>query len=79
MDDTTDRAQRARETSPFLTTKQTAYYLRLSPATIKKMRADGRGPACRLHSNAWFYHIDDVEAWSKAKEKAHEKDGDHGQ
>ncbi|MBA4760889.1 helix-turn-helix domain-containing protein [Sphingomonas sp.] len=72
-DDTAVRAQKARETCPFLTTKQTAFHLGLAPSTLKGMRAEGRGPVCRLHGRAWYYHIDDIEAWSKARRKG----GDH--
>lgn len=66
MDDTAERARRARETCPFLTAKQTAFHLGLSPSTLKGMRARGEGPICRLHGRAWHYHIDDIEAWSNA-------------
>lgn len=74
MDDTAERARRARETCPFLTAKQTAFHLGLAPGTLKGMRASGRGPVCRLHGRAWFYHIDDIEAWSTS----HSKGGGHG-
>lgn len=73
-DDAAIRAQKARETCPFLTTKQTAFHLGLAPSTLKGMRAEGRGPVCRLHGRAWYYHIDDIETWSKARCKG----GDHG-
>jgi hypothetical protein len=69
MDDTADRAQAARETCPFLTTKQAAFHLGLAPSTLKKMRAVDRGPRCRLHGRTWRYHIDDIDAWSAARAK----------
>ena len=69
MDDTALRAAKARSTCPFLTAKETAFHLRLAPSTLKGMRAEGRGPACRLHGRAWYYHIDDIEAWSNARKK----------
>lgn len=50
MDDTADRAQRARETCPFLTAKQTAFHLGLSPSTMKGMRAEGRPWRRRLRT-----------------------------
>lgn len=74
MDDTADRAQRARETCPFLTSKQAAFHLGLAPSTLKGMRSDGRGPICRRHGGAWRYHIDDIEAWSRARMRG----GRHG-
>lgn len=73
-DDTAVRARRARETCPFLTTKQTAFHLGLAPTSLKGMRAEGRGPVCRMHGKAWYYHIDDIEAWSNAARRG----GDHG-
>jgi excisionase family DNA binding protein len=73
MDDTADRAQAARETCPFLTTKQAAFHLGLAYSTPKKMRASGDGPRCRLHGRTWRYHIDDIDAWSTARAKG----GDH--
>lgn len=74
MDDATERARRARETCPFLTTKQAAFHLGLSPATLKDMRLENRGPVCRSHGRAMRYHIDDLEAWSNARRRG----GDHG-
>ena len=68
-DDTARRAQRARVTCPFHTTKQTAFHLGLAASSLKDMRAEGRGPVCRLHGRAWYYHIDDIEAWSAAAAK----------
>jgi len=62
-----DRAQSARKICPFLTTKQTAFHLGLGVGTLRKMRADGRGPRCRLHGRTWRYHIEDIEAWSSAR------------
>lgn len=67
MDDTADRAQAARETCPFLTTKQAAFHLGLACSTLKAMRHKSVGPRCRLHGRTWRYHIDDIEAWSKAR------------
>ena len=74
MDDTARRAQAARETCPFLTAKQAAFHLGLSPTTLKAMRARGNGPLCRLHGRTWRYHIDDIERWSERRARG----GDHG-
>lgn len=66
MTATAERAAEARTTCPFLTAKQAAYHLGLAASSLKRMRANGRGPRCRLHGRAWYYHIDDLEAWSTA-------------
>ena len=69
MDDAAERAAKARQTCPFLTAKQAAFHLGLAPSSWKGMRAKGRGPRCRLHGRAWYYHIEDIEAWSNAHAK----------
>ncbi|WP_070151933.1 helix-turn-helix transcriptional regulator [Sphingobium phenoxybenzoativorans] len=67
MDDTGRRAQAAREGSPFLTAKQTAYHLGIAYTTLKDLRTRGTGPKCRKHGRTWRYHIDDIEAWSAGR------------
>ncbi|MGY2736596.1 helix-turn-helix transcriptional regulator [Sphingomonas sp. UYP23] len=67
MDDSTDRAQAARDHSPYLTAKQTAYHLGIGYSTLRKLRAAGRAPIGRLHGRTWRYHIDDIDAWSAAR------------
>jgi hypothetical protein len=74
MDDVAARAKTARQICPFLTAKQAAFHLGLAPSTLKGMRAENRGPICRLHGRAWYYHIDDIESWSNARRKG----GHHG-
>jgi len=66
------RAQAARSESPFLTAKQTAYYLGIAPGTLKDLRARDAGPRARLHGGAWRYHIDDIDAWSQARTRGGE-------
>lgn len=63
-DGANDRATKARKGSPFLTSKQAAFYLGLKPHTLVKMRMRGEGPKYRKHGTHVFYHIDDLEAWS---------------
>ena len=63
-DDPGLRATLARKGSPFLTTKQAAFYLGLKPHTLVKMRMRGRGPEYRRHGRHIFYHIDELDAWS---------------
>jgi type IV secretory pathway VirB9-like protein len=73
MDDTARRAQTARRTCPYLTTKQAAYHLNLAISTLRDMRRRNCGPRCRRHGATWRYHIDDLDAWSLA----HARGGDH--
>ena len=73
MDDTAQdtalRAAKAKKGSPFLTTKEAAFYLGLKPHTLVKMRTQERGPNHRRHGRYVFYHIDDLDTWSKAQPK----------
>ncbi|QGN54089.1 AlpA family transcriptional regulator [Novosphingobium sp. Gsoil 351] len=69
MDDDAHRAQAARQTCPFLTAKQTAFYLGIAPGTLKDLRLHAAGPRGRLHGGAWRYHINDIEAWSNARSR----------
>lgn len=63
-DDANLRATLARKGSPFLTTKEAAFYLGLKPHTLVKMRMRGEGPKYRRHGRNVVYHIDDLDAWS---------------
>ncbi|MEQ1756167.1 MAG: helix-turn-helix domain-containing protein [Micropepsaceae bacterium] len=74
MDDENDRATRAKKGSPFLTTDQTAYFIGLSRRTLEKMRVHGGGPEYRKHGRYVRYHIDDIDAWSKARMKRNTSD-----
>lgn len=67
MDKTAERAAAARQTCPYLTSKQAAYHLGIAYSTLRALRAAGRAPVGRLHGRTWRYHIDDIEAWSKAR------------
>ncbi len=59
------RATRAKKGCPLLSTKEAAFYLGLKPQTLIKMRMVRRGPKYRKHGRHVFYHIDDLEEWSK--------------
>ncbi len=74
MDDENDRATRAKKGSPFLTTDQAAYFIGLSRRTLEKMRVHGGGPEYRKHGRYVRYHIDDIDAWSKARMKRNTSD-----
>lgn len=70
MADDTDRATQAKRGSPFLNTAQAAFYVGLSRRTLEKMRVVGGGPQYRKHGRYVRYHIDDLDAWSKARVKS---------
>jgi hypothetical protein len=65
-DDDISRATRAKRGSPYLNTDQAAAYL-FSSRLLKRLRRAGKGPVFRLHSRFVQYHIDDLDAWSKAQ------------
>jgi predicted DNA-binding transcriptional regulator AlpA len=65
MEDEIARAAKAKEGSPFLNTKQAAFYIGLSARTLEKMRLHGRGPRYRKHGRYVRYHISDLDAWSE--------------
>lgn len=51
---------------PYLNTRQSAHYLGLSLRRLERMRAAGEGPRYRRHGRLIFYHIDDLEHWSRS-------------
>ena len=69
MDDENARAARARKGSPFLSTKQVSFYLHLSIRKLQSMRADGSGPPFRRHGRYVWYHIDELDAWSRGESR----------
>ena len=62
-----DRAGRAKRGSPFLSTDQAAAYLKISGRLLKRLRVNGEGPVFRRHCRFVQYHIDDLDAWSRAQ------------
>lgn len=60
------RAERARRSHPFLNTRQASYYLGLSARYLERLRSRGTGPVFRRHGRFVLYHIDDLDAWSRA-------------
>ena len=66
-DDDISRATRAKRGSPYLNTDQAAAYLKFSSRLLKRLRRAGKGPVFRRHSRFVQYHIDDLDAWSKAQ------------
>ncbi len=65
----TDRAAAAKNSSPFLTTGQAAFYVGLSPRTLERMRWGSTGPRFRRHGRYVRYHIVDLEEWSAEHEE----------
>jgi len=65
--DDIERAQRAKRGSPFLNTDQAAAWLKISSRLLKQLRASGQGPVFRRHCRFVQYHIDDLDAWSRAQ------------
>ena len=74
MDDEIDRADKARQGSPFLNTAQAAFYIGLSRRTLEKMRLTGDGPRFRKHGRYVRYHINDLDAWSEDERRSSTSD-----
>ena len=51
---------------PFLNSRQAGHYLGLSVRHLERLRARGGGPVFRRHRRFVVYHIDDLDAWSRA-------------
>ena len=67
MDNENSRALKARQGSPFLTTREAAHYLYLSYRTLEKMRLTGDGPRFRKHGRYVRYHINDLDIWLEGR------------
>lgn len=67
MDDDTDRAALARRRSPYLNARQAAFFLKMSPRTLQRLRSKGEGPIVRRHARMVLYHVDDLESWSRTR------------
>ena len=65
----TPQPMRSRLNSPFLNTKQAAHWIGLSARHLERMRRDGDGPPFRRHGRFVFYHIEDLETWSRSTGK----------
>ena len=70
------RASRSLEDSQpvFLTSEESAAYLRISPITLSKMRMSGEGPRYRKHGRRVVYTVDELEAWSEKHGQASTND-----
>ena len=74
MDEDIDRAGVARRGSPYLTARQAAFFLRMSPRSLQRLRAAGEGPFVRVHIRMVLYHIDDLESWSRTRADRRRRD-----
>jgi hypothetical protein len=59
---------------PYLNTRQAAHRLGISARKLESMRKSGTGPRFRRHGRLVFYHVDDLEIWSRSTT---EEGGDH--
>jgi len=64
--DDVERAAIAKKGSPYLTTKQAAHYLGLSPRTLEKMRTKGIGPKYYRVGRGVRYLVRDLDEWAIA-------------
>jgi len=48
----------------YMTTKEAARYVALSPRTLEKYRRTGEGPIFRRFGGRVIYALDDIEAWA---------------
>jgi hypothetical protein len=62
-------AAQAKRGSPFLNTKQAAYYLNLSPRTLEDMRSKGYGPKVHYHGRNAAYLVRELDEWSAQDRK----------
>ena len=54
--------------SPYISVAEAAAYLRLKRRTLDNLRWSGGGPKYRKHGGRVFYHRDELEQWSEARE-----------
>lgn len=56
--------------SPYLTTKEAASYLRLQPSTLERWRYVGDGPAFRKFGRRVVYSQQELEAFAESARRA---------
>lgn len=74
MSESPHGARAAPSQRPYLNTRQSAHYLGLSVRKLEKLRSAGIGPRFRRHGRLVFYHIEDLESWSRATTAAERGD-----
>ena len=65
MTDIQSESESSPSSSPFFDTQEAAAYLRLELRTLVNWRSRGGGPAYRKHGGRVFYHVSDLERWSR--------------
>lgn len=50
---------------PYLNTSQAAHFLGIGWRKLQKLRVKGEGPRFRRHGRLIYYHVDDLEIWSR--------------
>jgi hypothetical protein len=54
-------------TTPFMTNRQAADFLKLSPKTLDRYRVIGGGPRFRKFGRRVIYAIEDLQAWANQR------------
>ena len=70
----TAKDEKSAPQKPFLTTREAATWLGLTPNTLEKWRVQGGGPAYRKHGRYVRYHLEDLVAWSEANKRSSTSD-----
>ena len=60
---------------PYLNTRQSAHFLSISVRKLEQMRSAGTGPRFRRHGRLVYYHVDDLESWSRSTTVVERDDG----
>ncbi len=60
--------------SPYLTTRQAAEYLNLSPRTMEGFRVRGGGPEFHKFGRKVLYRSDDLELWAESRKRTSTSD-----
>ncbi len=63
-----------KRTSPFVTTREAATYLRLRPATLERWRSVGGGPPFRKLGGRVVYALEELDAFADAGRRASTSD-----
>lgn len=51
---------------PYLNTSQAAHILGIGWRKLQRLRVTGAGPRFRRHGRLIYYHVDDLEIWSRS-------------